>query len=302
MKIVSRKSLTVIMGEEPWYPDIANYLAGDYLPNGLTHQHNKKLFLEIKYYFWDKPYLFRSCMDGIIRRCVFGKEIRDILGHLHNGPAGGHHWVQYHAKKVFDAGFYCPTIFKDVATHVRECDGCQSTDLECLRRSLAIKGTHFANDQLEKVLQKYGVRHRFSTPYHPQTNGQTEITNRALKRKLEKSVGNNRKFWADKLDDALWAFRTAFKTPTGTTPYKLVYSKNCHLPVELEHKAYWALQTCNFEPNELRANKLLQMNALEELRNESYTNSLIYKDKTKRWNDARLKENVQERPQFWKQP
>ena len=116
------------------------------------------------------------------------------------------------------------------------------------------RGTHFANDQLAKVLQKYGVRHRFSTPYHPQTNGQTEITNRALKRILERSVGSNRKDWVDKLDDALWAFRNAFKTPIGTTPYRIVYCKNCHLPMDLEHKAYWALKTCNFKPSELRAN------------------------------------------------
>ena len=122
-------------------------------------------------------------------------------------------------------------------------------------------------------------------------NGQTQIMNRALKRILERSVGNHRKDWADMLDDALWAFRTAFKAPIGTTPYRLVYGKNCHLPVELEHKAYWDLKACNFAPNELRANQLLQMNPSEELRNESYTNSLIYKDKTMKWHDARLKGN-----------
>ncbi|XP_023742449.1 uncharacterized protein LOC111890577 [Lactuca sativa] len=136
-----------------------------------------------------------------------------------------------------------------------------------------------------------GVHHRFSTSYHPQTSGQTEVTNWALKRILERSVGGNQKEWSDKLDDALWAFQTAFKAPIGTTPYRLVYGKNCHLPVEIEHKAYWALKMCNFELAELRTNQLMQMNALEELRNEAYTNSLIYKEKTKNWHDKRLKGN-----------
>nr|GEW34067.1 reverse transcriptase domain-containing protein [Tanacetum cinerariifolium] len=99
-------------------------------------------------------------------------------------------------------------------------------------------GTHFCNDQFEKVMRKYGVTHRLSTAYHPQTSGQVEVTNHGLKRILERTIGQNRASWSDKLDDALWAFRTAYKTPIGCTPYKLVYGKACHLPIELEHKAY----------------------------------------------------------------
>ncbi|GJT29254.1 reverse transcriptase domain-containing protein [Tanacetum coccineum] len=91
-------------------------------------------------------------------------------------------------------------------------------------------------------MSKYGVTHRLATAYHPQTSGQVEVSNRSLKRILERTVGENRASWSDKLDDALWAFRTAFKTPIGCTPYQLVYGKSCHLPVELEHKAYWALK------------------------------------------------------------
>ncbi|GJZ29795.1 reverse transcriptase domain-containing protein [Tanacetum coccineum] len=94
---------------------------------------------------------------------------------------------------------------------------------------------------------KYGVTHRLSTAYHPQTSGQVEVSNRGLKRILERTVGENRASWSDKLDDALWAFRTAYKTPIGCTPYKLVYGKACHLPIELEHKAYWALKHTNFD-------------------------------------------------------
>ncbi|GJY37664.1 reverse transcriptase domain-containing protein [Tanacetum coccineum] len=109
------------------------------------------------------------------------------------------------------------------------------------------RGTHFCNSQLEKALQKYGVTHKLSTAYHPQTNRQTEVTNRAIKRILERSVGYNPKNWSENLDDALWAFRTAYKTPTRCTPFRLVYGKACHLLVEIEHKAYWALKQCNMD-------------------------------------------------------
>ncbi|GKB47049.1 reverse transcriptase domain-containing protein [Tanacetum coccineum] len=100
------------------------------------------------------------------------------------------------------------------------------------------RGTHLCNKIMEKTMKRYGVNHCFSTSYHPQTSG-------ALKRILEKDVKDNPAIWSRKLDDALWAFQTAYKTPTGTTPYKLVYGKNCHLPFEIEHRAYWALKNCN---------------------------------------------------------
>nr|GEX57483.1 reverse transcriptase domain-containing protein [Tanacetum cinerariifolium] len=87
------------------------------------------------------------------------------------------------------------------------------------------RGTHFCNDQFSKVMLKYGVTHRLSTAYHPQTSGQVEVSNRGLKRILERTIGENRALWSDKLDDTLWAFRTAYKTPIGCTPYKLVYGK-----------------------------------------------------------------------------
>ncbi|GJT64176.1 reverse transcriptase domain-containing protein [Tanacetum coccineum] len=115
------------------------------------------------------------------------------------------------------------------------------------RAIISDRGTHFCNDQFAKVMLKYGVTHRLSTAYHPQTSGQVEVSNRGLKRILERTVGENRASWSDKLDDALWAFRTAFKTPIRCTPYKLVYGKACHLPIEPEHKAYWALKHCNFD-------------------------------------------------------
>ncbi|GJY25385.1 reverse transcriptase domain-containing protein [Tanacetum coccineum] len=124
--------------------------------------------------------------------------------------------------------------------------------------------THFYNDQFAKVMSKYGVTHRLATAYHPQTSGQVEVSNHGLKRILERTVGENHASWSDKLDDALWAFHTAFKTPIGCTPYKLVYGKSCHLPIELEHKSYWALKHLT-------------------------ENSLIFKDEDGKASDSRVK-------------
>nr|GFB23029.1 reverse transcriptase domain-containing protein [Tanacetum cinerariifolium] len=141
-------------------------------------------------------------------------------------------------------------------------------------------------------MAKYGVTHRLSTAYHPQISGQAEVTNRGLKRILEKTVGENRALWSDKLEDALWAFRTAYKTSIGCTPYCLVYGKACHLPHEIEHKAYWALKHANFDLTNAGDHRKLQLNELSELRDQAYENSLIYKEQTKKLHDDKIKNRI----------
>ncbi|GKD80434.1 reverse transcriptase domain-containing protein [Tanacetum coccineum] len=160
------------------------------------------------------------------------------------------------------------------------------------RPIISDRGTHFCNDQFAKVMLKYGVTHCLSIAYHPQMSGQVEVSNRGLKRIVERTVGENHASWSNKLDDFFWAFRTTFKTPIMCTPYKLVYGKACHLPIELEHRAYWALKHCNFDLKTVGDHRKIQMNELNELQDQAYENSLIYKEKTKKIHDSKIKNRV----------
>nr|GEY82024.1 retrovirus-related Pol polyprotein from transposon 17.6 [Tanacetum cinerariifolium] len=152
-----------------------------------------------------------------------------------------------------------PHLFKICAYQIiRRCvSGQESVDILKDCHSGPTGGHHRPNYTARKVMQKYGVTHRLATPYHPQISGQVEVSNRSLKRIPKRAVGENHASWSDKLNDALWAFRTAYNTPIGCTPYKKV-----------------------------------QINELNELHDQAYENSLIYKEKSKSLHDSKIKNRV----------
>jgi len=145
-------------------------------------------------------------------------------------------------------------------------------------------GMRFIEKQLEALLKKYGVHHKYGLGYHPHISGQVEISNCEIKSILEKMVTRSRKDWADKLDGALWAYRMAFKTPIGT-PFRLIYGKAYHLLVELEVKAYWAIKHFNFDLKSVAEKQMLQLNELEEIRLDAYESSKLCKERVNRWHD-----------------
>nr|GEV32743.1 reverse transcriptase domain-containing protein [Tanacetum cinerariifolium] len=264
----------------PWFTDYANFHAGNFIVKGMSSQQKKKFFKDVKHYFWDDPYLFWICADQIIRRCVHGLEAYDILKACHEGPTGGHHGSNFTAKKVFDAEFFWPTIYRDSYNLVKSCKISQRDEMP---QNVC---------QVCEIFDVWGIDFIGPFPSLRGNSGQVEVLNRGLKRILERTVGENRASWSEKLEDALWAFRTAYKTPSGCTPYKLVYGKSCHLPIELEHKAYWALKYVNFDLKTTGDHRKLQLNELNELRDQAYRNSLIYKEKTKKLHDSKIKNRI----------
>ncbi|GJY16641.1 reverse transcriptase domain-containing protein [Tanacetum coccineum] len=178
--------------------------------------------------------------------------------------------------QVFLKGLLNHCVFKDANEYVRRCDACQrsgniSSRNEMPQNNIQVKAQALPTNDVFVVVKF--LRQLFA---------------RAIKRILERSVGYNPKGWSEKLNDALWAFRTAYKTPTECTPFRLVYGKACHLPVEIEHKAHWALKQCNMDLTLASGSRLMQLNELAELRDGSYENTRIYKERTKKWHDSRL--------------
>ncbi|GJY82844.1 reverse transcriptase domain-containing protein [Tanacetum coccineum] len=235
------------------FADFANYDAGNFVIKGMSSQQKNKFFKDVKHYFWDDPYLFKICADQVIRRCVFGQEAHDILIAYHNGPTGGHHGANYTAKKVFDSGFYWPTIYQDAYDLVTRCDACQRQGKISQRDEMPQNAI-----QVCEIFDIWGID--FMGPF-PSLRGNKYILVAVdyLSKWVEAKVlpTSDARVVCKFLKSLFAQFRT---------PRAIISNRGDHQKV--------------------------QMNELNELRDQAYENSLIYKEKTKRIHDSKIKNRV----------
>ncbi|RVW61704.1 Retrovirus-related Pol polyprotein from transposon 17.6 [Vitis vinifera] len=279
----------------PWYSHIANYLVTGEVPSEWSAQDKKHFFAKIHAYYWEEPFLFKYCADKIIRKCVPEQEQSEILSHCHDSAYGGHFASQKIVMKVVQSGFGGPFFSRmptlcardvtdfmgpfpmsfghsyilvgvDYVSKWVEAIPCRSNDhkvvLKFLKDNIFARfgvpkaiisdgGTHFCNKPFETLLAKYGVKHKVATPYHPQTSGQVE---------------------------------TAYKTILGMSPYRCLW-QSMSSPVEVEYKAWWAIKQLNMDLIKAGEKRCLDLNEMEELRNDAYLNSKVAKQRMKRWHD-----------------
>ncbi|XP_015964894.1 uncharacterized protein LOC107488651 [Arachis duranensis] len=242
-------SLHAVSDSFPWFAPMVNYLVAKIFPPNFSKNQRDKLRSDSKYYIWDEPHLWKrgvnqyqklgntSQRDEMPQQPMLFCEIFDVWSIDFMGPfpnSSGYLYILLVVDYVSKWVEAIPTHLDDANTVISFIRNHIVCRYGSPRAIVSDQGSHFCNRKVEALLKRYGVLHKVATAYHPQTNGQAEVSNREIKRILEKVVNPQRKDWSFQLGDALWAYRTAYKTPLGMSPFRIVNGKACHLKLSIE--------------------------------------------------------------------
>eukprot|EP00253_Pinus_taeda_P007145 PITA_07145 len=290
--------LFVVTTQTPWFADVANYLVTGKLPSHLFPREKRKIIQNSSKYSWIYNELYKTGPDLMIRICVREDEMPDILKSCHDEPCGGHFANKRTMYKILSLEYYWPSIFRDAKEYVRRCDNCQRVgnllpQMRChynLREIVTDQGSQFTSKMMERLMEEYKIKHRKSTPYHPQANGQVESTNKVIEGILTKTAHLHRRGWAKRLPKALWTYRTTWRNTTGHTPYELVYGKQVLFPIEFQVKTFKMEVKLGMDLSEAQKHRLEQLNELDEIRQEAFQRTGLVQQQRAKWHDKYIKD------------
>ncbi|XP_057819044.2 uncharacterized protein LOC131032133 [Cryptomeria japonica] len=201
-----------------------------------------------------------------MRRCVPEEDVFDILRACHTEPCGGHFAAQRTTQKILTTGYYWPTIHKDY------------------------QGPQFTLELIVALVKEYEIRPWKSTPYHPQANGQVEVTNKELENILTKTIALHKRDWAMRLPEAVWAYHTTWKTTTGLTPYELIYGKKAVLPIEFEIKTLQTALQLSLSLSDAQKDCIVQLHSLDELHQDALFHTEVIQKQRALWHDRHIRQ------------
>eukprot|EP00253_Pinus_taeda_P035744 PITA_35744 len=315
--------LFAVSAHSPWYADIANYLVAGKLPSHLSHREKRKIIQQSARYSWISGCLFHTGIDQEIRICVGEDEIYDILKSCHDDPCGGHfadkriaHKVTLEPFEKWALDFVGPInppynqrvyilVCTDYMTKWVEAKALIKANEEAVltflfeeifvrfglpRELVTDGGPPFNSHGFKDTLQKYHIKHKMTTPYHPQANGQVESTNKVIEAILKKTIKENKRDWFQRLPEALWAYRTTWRNTSGFSPYELVFGKNAIFSVEFEIKTLRIALAINLDLTDAQTARLQQLQELDEKRLEAVHQTMMIQQQRSKWHDITIKQ------------